>query len=350
VSEPDFQNTGRSRSPILHKLGAGIAIIMLAPLSISAQPGKVTVEKVAYQGWQNNLRVSNGQAELILTLDVGPRIISYRLANGKNVFKNYPDQMGKSGEKEWMIRGGHRLWLGPEDLTRTYALDNSPIKYEDSNGTIRLIPPPDSEYGIQKELTVRLAPSGSNVSVLHRITNIGAEPVELAPWVLTVMAPGGVEIIPLPAKHPHPGPPKNARSPKDYAANQFMTIWPFFDFADSRWHFGSRFITLRQDATKGPTKIGLAHQLGWIGYLNQGTLFVKRFGYEEGRPYPDNGVNFETFTNEDMLEIESLGTLSKVGPGKSVEHTEHWELFGGVGGIQNEEEIAARVLPHVNPR
>ena len=344
------------RRQAFHLLQALVCSAVLIEMGLIAQPsagtdkGKITVEKVPYQGWQNNLRVSNGDVELILTLDVGPRVISYQLAGGKNVFKNYPDQMGGSGEKEWMIRGGHRLWVGPEDLTRTYALDNRPIKYEEADGTIKLIPPPDSEYGIQKEIDVSLAPSGSKVTVLHRITNVGAEPTELAPWVLTVMAPGGIEIIPLPAKRPHPGPPKNARSPKDYAANQSMTIWPFFDFTDSRWQFGSRFITLRQDATKGPTKIGLAHQLGWVGYLNQGTLFVKRFGYEEGKAYPDNGVNFETFTNQDMLEMESLGPLTRLAPGKSVEHAEHWELIGDVGAVQTEKDIENNIVPKVGLR
>src|SRR6516225_11433579 len=43
----------------------------------AAEKGKVSVEKVEYKGWKNNLRLSNGEAELIVTLDVGPRIISY---------------------------------------------------------------------------------------------------------------------------------------------------------------------------------------------------------------------------------------------------------------------------------
>src|SRR5262249_19868306 len=158
--------------------------------------------------------------ELVVTLDVGPRIISYRLANGTNMFKEYADQLGKIGETEWQIRGGHRLWIGPEDTTRTYALDNGPVEYKEVGpGVVRLMPRPEKEYGTQKELEVRLAATGTDVTVIHRITNIGAEPTELAPWALTVMAPGGVEIIPLPPKKPHPGAAKNARSPKDFAAN-----------------------------------------------------------------------------------------------------------------------------------
>jgi hypothetical protein len=192
-------------------------------------------------------------------------------------------------------------------------------------------------------MLVQLEPRGSRVTVLHRITNVGQRATELAPWALTVMAPGGVEVIPLPPKSPHPGPPQNARSLKDYAPSLLLSLWPFFDFKDPRWTFSSKYITLRQDAKRGPTKIGVAHHMGWVGYLNGGTLFVKRFVYEEGKTYPDNGVNFETFTNEDMLEIESLGPMTKLKPGATVEHTEHWELIGNVPSFEDEAGIDANV-------
>jgi hypothetical protein len=320
-------------------VGFGWATWLLLAGAAVAEKGKVAVDKVEYEGWKNNLRISNGAAELIVTLDVGPRVISYRLAGGKNVFKNYPEMMGKTGEKDWQIRGGHRLWVGPEDLTRTYAPDNGPVAYKELDGMVRLTPAADAEYGIQKEMDVRVDPEGAGVTVVHRITNIGREATDLAPWALTVMAPGGVEVLPLPPKKPHPGPVKNAMSPKDYAPNQFMTLWPFFDFKDSRWSFGSKYITLRQDAKKGPTKLGLAHQLKWVGYLNDSTLFVKQFGYEEGKHYPDHGCNFETFTNEDMLEVESLGPMIKLAPGKAVEHIERWNLVGNISDFEDEAGI-----------
>jgi hypothetical protein len=307
------------------------------------------VETVAFGGWKNNLRITNGSVELIATLDVGPRIISYRLLpDGKNVFKEYSDQHGHAAKPNLMIRGGHRLWAGPEDLTRTYALDNAPVAYHELGpGRVRLTPRPDAEYAIQKEMELTLDASGSGVTVLHRIKNTGQSPTELAVWSLSVMAPGGVEIIPLPPKKPHPGSPKNANSPADFAANQLMRVWPFTDLRDPRWSFGSQYITLRQDAQKGPTKLGLAHQMGWVGYLNGGTLFVKRFTHRAGAPYPDGGCNFETFTNEDMLEVESLGPLVRLAPGQTAEHTERWELVGGVGAVTDEASIDREVRSRV---
>ena len=129
---------------------------------------------VEYRGWKNNLRLSNGDVELIATLDVGPRVISYALPGGFNVMKNYDSHMGGTGEAEWQLRGGHRFWLAPEDLTRTYFPDNRPVKHEPIGPeAARIIAPPEEEYGVQKTMEIRLAPKGTRVDVKLKVTNIG---------------------------------------------------------------------------------------------------------------------------------------------------------------------------------
>jgi hypothetical protein len=316
------------RARLLVTLAFGLASCGLMSGAKAAEKGTMAMEKVEYRGWKNNLRLSNGDVELIITLDVGPRILSYHFAGGKNVFKEYDEQMGRSGESEWMIRGGHRLWAAPEDPARTYALDNGPATFEElGTGAVRVRPAPETPFGLQKELDIRLTSKGSEVTVTHRIKNIGREGTNLAPWSLSVMAPGGVEIIPSPPQGKHPGAAKNASSPADFAPNRLMALWPYTDLKDPRWDFGNRFIKLRQDTRKGPTKLGLLQRLGIVAYLNGGTAFLKRFDYVEGSHYPDGGCNFETFTNEDMLEIESLGPLTRLEPGKAIEHVERWELL-----------------------
>jgi hypothetical protein len=338
-------------APLCSALGlaAWLACSSIALAEAEGEAEGVTIEKVEFAGWRNNLRIANGEAELIATLDVGPRIIGYRLAGGKNVFKEYTEQLGRSGENDWMIRGGHRLWAAPEDVARTYALDNGPVKWRELNsGFVRLTPAAEAEFGLQKEIDIKLEPRGSAVTVIHRIQNIAKKPTELAPWALTVMAPGGTEIIPLPPMRPHPGSAKNAQSADDFAPNQLLRLWPYTDMKDPRWSFGTKYITLRQDASRGPTKLGLAHRMGWVGYLNGGTLFVKRFAYREDKqPYPDQGCNFETFTNQDMLEIESLGPLVRLAPDESIELQEQWELIPNLSEVTGEESIDAKVLPRV---
>src|SRR3954452_8444222 len=137
------------------------------------------IETVEYRGWKNNLRIANEAAELVVTLDVGPRVIAYRRPGRFNVLKNYDEQMGGTGEKAWQIRGGLRFWLAPEDLTRTYFPDNRPVKHEAIGPeAARFTPPPETEYGIQKVMEVRLGPKGTRVEVALRVTNVGREPTE----------------------------------------------------------------------------------------------------------------------------------------------------------------------------
>jgi hypothetical protein len=301
--------------------------------------GETKVEKVEYKRWKNNLKLSNGTVEVIATLDVGPRVIRYAYVNGENVLKEYSDQLGKSGEKDWQIRGGHRLWHAPEHPQRTYFPDNSPIESKDlGGGAVRLIPPPETTHGVQKQIDLKLDASGSKLTLTHRIKNIGSWPIELAPWSLTVMAPGGTEIIPLPKKVPHG---------ESLLPAQSLVLWSYTDMKDPRFSFGTKYITVRQDEKGQATKIGLWHSEGWVGYLRAGLLFVKRFERQPGQQYPDYGCNFETFTNEDMLEVESLGPMTKLEPGSSVEHREVWELHKDVPNVTDEASVEKSILPRM---
>ncbi len=307
------------------------------------------LDSVEYRGWKSNTRLSNGTVELIVTNEVGPRVICYRAPGGHNVMKNYDEMMGKSGEADWQIRGGLRFWIAPEDLTRTYCPDNKPVQVTPlGQFAARFTPPEETQYGIQKVMELRLEEAGSRVHVKLRVTNTGQVATTLAPWGPTVMAPGGMEILPLPAKFNHPGHPLKAKNPNDFAPNQSLILWPYFDFTDDRWTFGKQYIFLRQNAKKGPTKIGLAHHVPWVAYWNQGTVFVKRFTRHDWAAYPDMGTVYQTFTNEDMLEMETVGALCTLQPGQHAELTECWELFTGVPEMKSEADVDRVLLPLLN--
>ena len=276
------------------------------------------IQKISHGGWTNNAILSNKHVELVVTLDVGPRVISYRTPGGHNVFKTYPPQMGGSGEAEWMIRGGHRLWIAPEGDV-SYVPDNTPVTHKMLPNGIRTENAPVAPWGLRKTFTVTLAKDSSEVTLVHRVANEGDKPAEIAAWALSVMAPGGLEIIPLAPLGEHP---------RDLLPNRLIVPWPYTDMTDSRWRFGSEFITLRQTHDGGPTKLGLSHKEKWVAYLNGETLFVKSFDYVEGAAYTDFGCNFEPFSNTEMLEIETLSPLRVLKPGEAVEHTEKWHLMG----------------------
>lgn len=287
--------------------------------------------KISALGWDNVAQLSNAHTEVLVTLDVGPRILSYKLTGGENILRVFPDQTGKQGEEGFKGRGGHRMWVAPEN-DRTYAPDNGPTKYELSEpNVVRAETPPDKKWQIRKEMTVSLAADSSAVMIQHRATNEGAEPTSIASWGLTIMAPGGWEIIPQPPLGEHG---------KDFLPNRVIVPWTYTDFSDDRWKFGRRFWTLTPKADRPSTKMGFAHRERWVAYILGKQLYLKSFDYEDGATYPDLGCNYETFSKGDFIELESLSPLRTLGPGQTVSHTETWYLFGDITAPDALDEAA----------
>jgi hypothetical protein len=297
------------------------------------------MEKISYAGWENCYRLSNGTVELVVTADVGPRIIRFALEGGDNMFKEYADMVGKTGGTEWRIYGGHRLWHAPEAKPRCYSPDNLPVEVTESDGCVHVKQPVEPDTGIEKELDIKLAPQGSRVTVTHRLRNTLPRTLELAPWALTVMGTGAKAII------PHP--PRGAQE-VNLLPTSTLSLWAYTDMADPRWTWGQKYVMLQQDpSATEPQKLGLMVPEGWAAAARLGNLFVKRFHHDSCAVYPDGGCNVETYTNPDMLELETVGPMAKLEPGCAVEHVEDWFLFEGVASPATDEDIDRDVLPRV---
>jgi len=290
-------------------------------------------EQVAFRGWPHCLRLSNGTVDLVLTTDVGPRVVRYGFEGKDNALCEVRDEDGITGGDTWHTFGGHRLWHSPEASSRTYQPDNAPVSFEEGEGLIRLKPALEMATGIQKELDVSLDPTGTGVTVTHRLTNRGVWPVRLAVWAITVMAPGGVEVIP------------QTRADTGLLPNRCVALWPYARMDDTRVHWGDRFVVLHQDPTaKPPFKLGLINEAGWSAYFNKRSAFVKRFPFVPGETYPDFGVNYETYTTDFMLEMETLSPLRTLQPGEAMEQVESWHLIPDVSYPGGSEDDIAAVL------
>lgn len=278
------------------------------------------IENVSYGGWPNCLRIFNEDVELIATTDVGPRVIRYGFIGGQNMFKEFDDQLGQCGEATWRPRGGHRVWLAPEVVPDTYAPDNSPVRVTRHGDGVELTQPVEAETGLEKSLDVRLLAGG--VEVRHRIKNVASKARTMAPWALSMMAPGGVGIARFPPRGTHP---------EDLPPTNPLVMWAFTDLGDPRWTFTRKYMALRQDAkNEAPQKLGLFNEHTVAAYLLGSNLFVKRYHADPAKTYPDFGASYETFTNASFLELETLGPLEHVAPGARVEHVEHWTLHRNV--------------------
>jgi hypothetical protein len=313
-------------------------LILLGSLSLGAE---VKVEKTSYKGWQNCYRVSNGQIEIIVTGDVGPRIIRFGFVRGQNLFKEFADQMGKSGEAKFQLRGGDRVWKAPEDPIATWAPDNVPVEITPTASGLIARAPVEPLTSLQKEIELSMSASTNEVTVTHRIANRSLFSLEFSAWALTMMAPGGLEIVSFPPRGHHP---------TNLEATNPLTMWAYTNLADVRWKFTRKYLTLKQDPNNSdPQKLGTFNPNTWAAYLLNGEVFIKRANADPNKTYPDFGCSVETFTNNEFLEIETLTPMTKVAPGQTVENVEHWSLHRNVSLPEiTDDAIDVAILPLVH--
>jgi hypothetical protein len=279
------------------------------------------MEKIQYLDLADCVRLTNGEIEVVVTTGVGPRILAYNFTGGENALGWHPQAKIPTELGEYNIYGGHRLWIAPEIVPRTYAPDSLPVEYffDAAEYSLRHVQPVEPVSRTQKEMTVKLEKTGSGVSINHKITNVGSTEIELAAWALTIMRGGGTCEIPnepfAPYSHETLLPVRN------------LTVWAYTDFSDSRWSFDREFIRLRVDAHKPePQKIGVLNKQGWAKYRLEDVIFTKYFAFEETAVYPDMNSNTEIYTAGSFVELESLAPLRKLKPGEATEHAERWQL------------------------
>lgn len=295
------------------------------------------LEQVAYGGWKNCLRLTDGRVELIVTLDVGPRIIRFATIGGPNLFKEFPDQMGRTEGKEWLSFGGHRLWHAPEIAPRTYAPDFHPVDHHWNGEVLMLSPVAEPTTGIRKEILIRF--ENGTVRLDHRLYNENLWAVELSPWCLSVMAAGGRAIVPQEPFVPHEA---------SFVPARPLVLWQFTRMNDPRYTWGDRLIQFRQDDRyPSKQKFGLANKQGWAVYHLGRQLFVKTFDWFADAQYPDCGCNCELFTMPGFFEVESLGPLTKLDPGQHVEHYESWALHDDVSLSDEEAPLLEELKNYV---
>jgi hypothetical protein len=276
--------------------------------------------------------------ELVVTTSVGPRVVSLRSTAGRagNVFLQFPDD--EQRYHGYYLRGGHRLWHSPEHIVRTYQPDDEPLEVKLLPKGVALTQPVEAKTGLQK--TMRLEVRGAHtVKVTHTLTNRGRRPVKCAPWALTMLRAGGYGVLPLL--------PKGSHAAGDLLPAYALVPWSYADLALPLWEPHRDFLGINVPKAKTAQKLGITNYPGWSAYWLERTTFVKYAAVKTGTIYPDFGCCFETFTNGDMIEFETLGALGNLAPGKSSTHVEFWGLFDGLAKPNSDKVFAKSLAPAV---
>ena len=267
------------------------------------------------------------------------RIVSLYPPGKGNLFVELSEEPLSTPYGDFYFRGGHRLWHSPEQMPRTYIPDNEGAVISEITNGVRIEMPPETWTQITKSIEIEIDPKKPRVIVRHELRNEGPWAAVFAPWALTMFKQGGIGIFPQPVGNV---------DDSGLLPNRRLSIWPYTKIDDSRLILRDDFILVQASSKLPPIKFGYFNPHGWIGYWNDNMLFVKRFDVQGNAEYPDGGCNVESYCNDQFIELESLGELTEVAPGRTVFHNEEWELYKSLDVPFIPEKIQQLIAEHVN--
>ena len=278
-------------------------------------------------------RVELGPYVVRVAEKAGPRILGFARRGGPDLFAHLPEAViDVPGLDRFHFLGGHRLWRAPESPGVTYQPDDAGAVVVFDGQQVDVVGLPDRD-GVRKRML--LEHQGGKLIVDHELSNTGDEPVDVAPWAITQLAPGGVAYV------PHSTQLADAHG---VVPNRSLVLWPYTDLGAPEFGFESSFTAVAASGRPEKMKVGLSNERGWLAYLSGRELFIKWSSLHiEGAVYVDRDASVQCYRDERFLELETLGPLATLDPGDTVSHRETWaSLSIGEDGV---EDVLARIGP-----
>jgi len=286
---------------------------------------KVNYEEIQYKKYGKCLRISTSKLEAIVTLDLGPRVISFRRTAGENIFwEDLNDELFVNSKTQdqafykgatWNAYGGHRVWMAPETYL-TYYPDDNKVDYIVEENNFTFIQEPQKHNEIQ--ITLKLNFTDENtVKFIGGIKNLSKAEKKLSVWSLSMCKGPGLEIVKLPEDE------------REFTPQRLYTLWSFgAKNNDPRAFYGERYFSLRMEPGNPLAyKVGMRLNPGKVMYLTGNEVFVKSFNRDDLKLYPDNNVNYETYTKDVHLELEVLSPLKALKKDEYYHVEEIWNIY-----------------------
>ncbi len=275
---------------------------------------------MSWRGWEGCYRLANGAMEAIVVPAIGRVMDLRRMGDDEGTFWQNRSLDGRlpSSFGPWLNYGGDKCWPAPQsdwprrqihDWPPAAAFDASSYEAVASGASLLISSPVDPHWGIQ---AVRLFEPDPVLPILRTRTiykKVRGEAVRVAIWTITQLQEP--ELIAM-------------RMPED---SNFETGYVrLLEAQPAGLRTDGRLLSFRRHLREF-VKIGSdASSVLWVGPRS----VVKIEAGAAMGEYPDGGCRTEVYTNPGQLayvELETLGPLTALEAGATVEHTTSYTVL-----------------------
>lgn len=204
---------------------------------------------------------------------------------------------------------GSTLWLSPEGKWRGHGiLDTSTYNVNLFNAVdLELKSRNDTLLGFAFTKKFHANLTDTSLVIQYTMTNISKDTIGVAPWEVTRVITGGLALIPKRSAQDFPT--VNTRYPLPSLRDSIGIIWCPYD-----------------TSTAASQKLFMNGGEGWIAYVKDGVLFIKKFPVVKlGKAAPGE-KNAELYVNKQKtyMELENQGEYQILNAGGSLSYEVKW--------------------------
>jgi hypothetical protein len=260
--------------------------------------------------------IETADLEIGAATSFGPRIMWCSRPGESNLLAELGDDvtLDAGNGRRYRPRGGHRLWVGPELPELTYQTDDARVAAIRTDSSLKVSSRAD-DFGLVKSIEVTPTPGEAEVVVEHTIKATASTTLDIAPWAITLLRPGGTAVMPL----GRPGGPVSRRQ-----AAHSLVFWPYTEPDHPTVRVGRTEVTIASGVER-PTKLGTPLNRGWLAYIADDVVFVKRTAVHGDR-FVDLGATGQIHVTHYAVQLETLGPITPVANDGLIHHRETWSI------------------------
>lgn len=280
------------------------------------------IKQLTLANYGKCVSIDNGTVKLIISIDVGPKIIFWGYSNGKNILhvpyeidedaKNLNSQISTGIS---LKRYGHNLMLEYENGTSEFLSSGSAVYSLLPEGVRFSYTIP--ELGINVNLEIITQNSTDSIMIIHSIENTNIEAQNFSICSSTCVAPSGTLLVPQNTENTHNSP------------NRVLSLWKKSSIKDPRLSIFNKFICFNnmKNADAPPLKLGLNNTNAWATYTKEGNTFLKHYLHNKDAKYLNFGSSFIIDSKKDTLTLKVLSPIYNVQQNEIAKMVEYWSLF-----------------------
>lgn len=251
--------------------------------------------------------VSDGENDIAVTLDYGPRIVSVANRNGKSMIYNDVDDV-------YCRCHGHKMRLTLERSTNGVYCDDLPVRYSPMSDGVRFVQTITDPIALELYMDVVPSSETGGIMIVHSVLNKSNEDCKLSIYTETPFKPEGFVFVP------------QSNVPESEKPARVLTLWHGVKWTDPRLYIGDQyvFVSPTNDTILHRLKTGSNNTAGWCGCTSGNSSFIIRYVHSRSALYPFSSCSSFATSCSDYMSIQTTSPFYRIAPGETARHVENW--------------------------